>query len=514
MPAERLSMRKIREILRLRFEQGLKHRAIARSISASAATVGDCLGRAKAAGVTWPLDPAIDDAQLEARLYTLGRSGGPQTKVQPDCEYLHQELRRKGVTLMLLWQEYKQNHPTAGYQYSQFCGIYQRFHNSLDLVLRQEHRAGEKIFVDFSGDGIPITDPTTGEVSEAPLFVAVLGASNYTYAEAFESEQMRFWIEAHIHAFEFFGGVAELVVPDNTRSAVNRPCRYDPDINRTYLEMARHYRTAVMPARVRKPRDKAKVENAVLVAQRWILAALRNHIFFSVEEANQAIHAKLAELNERKFEKLDSTRQQLFETIDRPALHPLPRSRFEFAEWSCPTVGIDYHVDVDGHFYSVPYHLHQKKVEARFTLTTVEVFFKGNRVASHLRSYVKGGVTTCWEHMPEKHQKHLEWTPERIRDWAGKAGPATAKLAEVIMQSRPHPALGYRACLGLIRLGKSLRQRDRLEAACVRALAIGARSYRSVKSILKTGLDQQQIEQAVTDKPITHDNLRGPDYYN
>ena len=513
MPAEKLSMRKIREILRLHFEKKLPHRAIGRSVSVSPATVGNCLGRARAVGLAWPLPEDLDDAQLEARLYDVARTSAGKDKVQPDCEYLHQELRRKGVTLMLLWQEYRRNHPEDGYQYSRFCNIYQRFHGSLDLVMRQEHRAGEKTFVDFSGDGIPITDPTTGETREAPLFVAVLGASNYTYAEAFESEEKRFWIEGHIHAFEFFGGVSELVVPDNPRTAVNRACRYDPDINRTYLDMAKHYRTAIMPARARKPKDKAKVENAVLVAQRWILAALRNHTFFSVEEANQAIRSKLVELNERKFAKLDSNRRQLFEAVDQPALHPLPKGRFEYADWASPTVNIDYHIEVDGHFYSVPYALHNKKVEVRFTLTSVEVFFKGTRVASHVRSYRKGGATTRKEHMPESHQKHLEWTPERIRDWAGQAGPATAKMAETIMQSRPHPELGYRACLGLIRLGQAYGQ-DRLEAACVRALQIGARSYQSIKSILKTGLDQQQLELAVADRPIAHDNLRGPDYYH
>jgi transposase len=506
-------MRKIIEILRLHFEKRLHHRAIGHSVSVSPATVGDCLGRARAAGIAWPLPDDLDEAQLEARLYDLGRTSAGKDKAQPDCAYLHKELRRKGVTLMLLWQEYKANHPEDGYQYSRFCDIYQRFHGSLDLVLRQEHRAGEKTFVDFSGDGVPITDPTTGEVREAPVFVAVLGASSYAYAEACESEETRFWVEGHIHAFEFFGGVSELVVPDNTRTAVSHPCRYDPDINRTYLELARHYRTAVLPARVRKPRDKAKVENAVLVVQRWILAALRNHTFFSVAEANQAIWKKLAELNERKFEKLDSTRRQLFETVDRPALHPLPKGRFEYADWSSPTVNVDYHVEIDGHFYSVPHPLHNKRVEARFTLTSVEIFFKGNRVASHVRSYRKGGATTCKEHMPERHQKHLEWTPERIRDWAGQAGPSTARMAEAIMQSRPHPELGYRACLGLIRLGQSYGN-DRLEAACRRALAIGARSYQSVKSILKTGLDQQQLELVVADRPIAHDNLRGPDYYH
>jgi transposase len=353
-------------------------------------------------------------------------------------------------------------------------------------------------------------------VWEAPLFVAALGASSYTYAEAFESEQLRCWIKGHIHAFEYFEGVTDMVVPDNPKTAVSKPCYYEPDINPTYNDLADHYDTAVLPARPRKPRDKAKVESAVLVAQRWIIAALRNHVFFSVAEANEAIAQKREELNNRKFKKLDTTRRELFETIDKPALKPLPPSRFEFAEWSSPKVHIDYHVEVDKHYYSVPYKLVHKRMEARRTATTVEVFFKGRRVASHKRSYVKGGYTTLPEHMPESHRRYQEWTPERIRQWASKTGPATAQLADKIMASKRHPEQGFRACLGLLRLGKKYGD-GRLEAACARALAIGSHSYKSVKSILKNGLDRQAVLSDVGRKktvPVTHENLRGPEYYN
>lgn len=514
MPAERLSMRKTREILRLLWGEGFSGRAVAKSVSCSPTTVADCLGRARVAGLSWPLRSDLDDGALEALLYPPP-TPSVQPRVLPDWTQVHRELRRKGVTLQLLWQEYKEAQGDEGYQYSQFCDLYRRFRGQLDVVMRQEHRAGEKSFVDFSGDGIQIVDPETGEVSEAPLFVAVLGASSYTYAEAFPSQELRCWVEGHLHAYEHFEGVTAITVPDNTKTAVLRPCFYDPDLNPTYREMAQHYDTAVIPARVKKPKDKAKVENGVLVAQRWILAALRNHTFFSVAQANEAIWVKLEELNSRKFQKLDCSRRDLFEQVDRPALRPLPKTRYLFAEWFSPTVNIDYHVDVDKHYYSVPYTLVHKKLEARATATTVEVFFKGKRVASHQRSYVKGTFTTLREHMPPSHQRHLEWSPSRIIDWAGKVGPATATLAQKVIESRAHPEQGYRACLGLIRLAKVYGD-ERMEAASERALTVGAYSYRSLESILKRGLDRQQLLPSTTEptSPVEHENVRGPNYYH
>jgi transposase len=507
-------MRKITEILRLHFELGLSNRAIGRSVGASASTISDCLARAKAAGFGWPLDPTVTESILEDRLFPPP-GNAPEGRAEPDCAYLRHELaKHRHLTLMLLWQEYKQNHPADGYQYSQFCDIYRRYREQLDVELRQEHRAGEKTFVDFSGDGICITDPNTGEIREAPLFVAALGASSYTHAEAFEDQKEHHWIEGHIHAFEFFNGVTELVIQDNTKTAVITPCRYDPELNRAYRDMLRHYRTAALPARKFKPKDKAKVESAVLLAQRWILAALRNHTFFSLAEANQAIAAKLVELNQRKFQKLPSSRRELYETLDRPALKALPATRYEYAEWTTHTVNVDYHVEVAGHLYSVPWALHGKKVEARLTQTTVEVFFRGERVAAHPRSFVKHRATTLKDHMPEHHRQVVEWNPDRIRAWVGQAGGAAAKLAEAIMASKPHPELGYRACLGLVRLGEKYGP-ARLEAACARALLIGARSYQSVKSILKSGLDRQLTlhEDPEPRAPGDHENIRGPNYY-
>ena len=513
MPAKRVSMRKIRELLEKKWHLGLSNNAISLSIRVSPTTVTDCLGRATLAGLSWPLPEGMDDGALEALLYPP-TPPAMQARAVPDWNRIYRELRRKGVTLQLLWYEYKTNHPDDGYQYSQFCEHYRRFRGQLDVVMRQEHRAGEKAFMDFSGDGIPIVDPETGEVTQGELFVAALGASNYTYAEVFPSQALRSWVEGHIHAYEYFEGVPEISVPDNPKTAVVRPCWYDPDLNPTYRDMGRHYGTAIIPARPRKPRDKAKVEAGVLVAQRWIIAKLRNHTFFSIEQANEAVRRELEELNGRKLQKLDCSRRELWETVDRPALKPLPTGRFVFADWFSPRVNIDYHVEIDKHYYSVPHTLVHKKVEARVTATTVEVLFKNQRVASHARSYLKGQHTTLPEHMPEAHRRYAEWSPSRVLSWAAKVGPATARLAERIMETRQHPQQGYRACLGLIRLAK-VHGNDRMEAASTRALAFGAFSYRSVESILKRGLDRQPLhEETAPTNPSMHENVRGPDSYH
>lgn len=514
MPKERLSMRKIKEILRLKHDRRHSHREIAKNVSIATSTVSDCLARARAAGIGWPLDPGMDDATLEAKLYPGQRSSN-RNKALPDFSYIHRELRRNGVTLQLLWQEYKQNHPHDGYQHSQFCAHYKEFRKALDVTMRQHHRAGEKVFTDFSGNGIDIIDPISGQVEEAELFVAVLGASSYTYAEAFASQQIPCWIDGHIHTFEFFGGVTQITVCDNTKTAVTHPCHYEPDLNPTFLDMAKHYNTVIIPARKRKPKDKAKVENAVLISQRWILASLRNHRFFSIAEANQAIWDKLEDLNTRTFQKLDTTRRNLYESLDKPALQPLPLTRYAIVYWAEPRVNIDYHVEIKHHYYSVPYTLVHKKLEARYTHSTVEILFKGKRVASHARSFQKGGYTTLVEHMPEDHQRYVQWTPSRILAWAAKSGPATARLARKILDTKAHPQQGYRSCLGLMRLGKSFGN-ERLEAACTRALSIGTHSYKSVKSILSSGLDRQPLPNAKPDQPavIEHENVRGSDYYH
>jgi transposase len=485
-------MRKIKEVLRLHYEKGLSTRKIARSLDIGRGTIGNYLDRAQRAGLSWPLAPELDEATLEHRLFPSIPCTLQEKRQIPPLEYLHQELKNKGVTLQLLWHEYKEKHPD-GYQYSQFCRIYRQWAEKLDPCLRQDYRAGEKLFVDYAGQTMEITNPETGEIHEAQIFVATLGASNYTFAEATLSQDLPSWIQSHVHAFEFFQGVTEILIPDNLKDAVTRSCRYEPDLNATYRELAEHYGAVIIPARVGKARDKAKVESGVLQVERWVLAPLRHRTFFSLADLNEAIAKQLEILNGRPFEKLDATRKSLFETLDKPALKPLPRHRFTYAQWIRAKVNIDYHIEVDHHYYSVPYQLIHEKVDARLTDTTVEILFKGQRVALHRRSDSKGKHTTLAEHMPKSHQKYLQWTPSRLIRWAGQIGPHTQNLVACILENRPHPEQGYRSCLGLLRLGKRYSP-ERLEAACARALAFRAYSYKNVESILKNGLDQQSLD--------------------
>jgi transposase len=506
-------MRKIREILRLALGEGLSRRTTAAATGLPYTTVSDHLARAAAAGLGWPLPDGMDDRQLEARLFAKAEPPPTASRPLPDWPTVHRELRRKGVTLQLLHMEYKERAPD-GYQYTQFCRHYRAWQRHLDLVMRQEHRAGEKLFVDFAGQTIPITNPRTGEITGAQLFVAVLGASNYTYAEALPSQELPHWIAAHVHAFSFISGCVRLIVPDNLGSGVTRAHRYEPDINPTYAEMAAHYGAAVIPARPRRPRDKAKAEQGVLLAERWVLAALRHRTFFSIAEANEAIRERLAWLNARPFKKLPGSRAVLFAELDRPALRPLPAAPYEFAVWKTATVNVDYHVEVDRHWYSVPYGLVGGACDIRVTAGTVEVLHHGRRVASHPRSGEGRRFTTDAAHMPEAHRRHAEWSPSRIVRWAEQTGPATAALVAAIMASRPHPEQGFRSCLGIMRLGRRYGD-ERTEAAAARALAIRALSYRSVESILKNGLDGLPLpgSEPVTTTIGDHANVRGPGYY-
>ena len=515
MPAERLSMRKIKEVLRLKFGLGFANRQIARSCSINHSTVADYLYRAKAAGLgQWPLPDGLDEEGLEKRLFPTVASRPEQPRAVPNWPAIHEDLHgHKHVTLQLVWQEYKQSNPD-GYQYSRFCWLYQQWANKLDLVLRQEHRAGEKLFVDYAGDTVPIVDSKTGTIQKASIFVAVLGASNYTYAEATGNQELGSWIRLHVRALEFLGGAPSMLVPDNCRTAVRHPCRYEPDLNPTYQEMAAHYGMAVIPARVRKPRDKAKVEAGVLLVERWILAALRKRTFFSLAGLNQAIAELLDRLNNRPFRKLEGNRAERFAKIDRPALRPLPAEAYSFAEWKKARVNIDYHIEIERHYYSVPYALLHHELDVRYTVMTVEIFHRGHRIASHARSSRIGGHTTIDAHRPKSHQRYLEWTPERLVRWASTIGPFTAALVDKILHSRPHPEQGFRSCLGILRLGKTYGS-DRLEAAAARACNLNACSYQSVKSILKTGLDRQlELEPPLDRPPIQHPNIRGTDYFN
>lgn len=512
MPAARLSMRKTREILRLRHE-GLSLRAIGSSVGVGSTTVHDVLARAGAAGFGWPLPEGLDDAALEARLYPepRGRTGRPR----PDFGVVYRELARRGVTLELLWQEYRAEHPEAGYGYSRYCDLYRAWRGQLDVVMRQEHRAGEKLFVDYAGQALGIVDAATGEVRAHPVFVAALGASSFTYAEVCEDQGLGSWVGAHIRAYEAIGGVPAVTVPDNLKAAVTQADRYEPDLNPTYREMAEHYGTVIVPARVRRPRDKAKVESAVLQVERWVLAPLRDQRFFGLAEANAAIRGRLEWLNDRPLSRLEGTRRTLWEELDRPALRGLPGRRFEVAAWKVNVgVNIDYHVDYERHAYSVPYQLRGQRVDVRATGTVVEVFHKGRRIASHVRSTARGGFTTDPGHMPDAHRRYAQWTPSRVLRWAEQVGPETAAMVRTVMERRPHPEQGFRSSVGIIGLARRYGP-ARLEAACRRARALGAYRYRSVRSILSTQLDGQPMQVAVESGvvPVVHEHIRGADYY-
>jgi len=505
-------MRKVREVLRLSWACRLSSRDVARSCGIARSTVGEYVRRAQEAGLSWPLPADLDDGVLERRLFPLPSTLPAALRPLPDWAEVHAELRHKGVTLFLLWQEYKARCP-EGFRYSWFCDLYRAWSGRVDLVMRQTHRAGEKLFVDYAGPTVPVADRATGEIRAAQIFVGVLGASNYTYAEATWTQTLPDWIGSHVRMFAYLGGLPAVLVPDNTKTGVTHPHRYEPDLNPTYLEMARHYGVAVVPTRVSAPRDKAKVEVGVQVVERWILARLRHRTFFSLAELNAAIAELLVELNQRPFRKLPGCRRGLFEQLDRPALKPLPASAYEYAEWSQPKVHIDYHVEVDRHYYSVPYQLVGQRLDARLTVRAVEIFHKGRRLTSHARSHRIGGYTTLGEHMPAAHREYARWTPQRLVRWAAKAGPATARAIETILTRRVHPQQGFRSCLGIMRLGQNYGD-DRLEAACERALRLGACSYKSIASILKAGLDRQPLlVEHPAPRTIAHGNIRGAAYY-
>lgn len=505
-------MREIKEVLRQK-GLGRSHRQIAESLKISAGAVGETMRRARAAGLTeFTAVEAMAPSALEARLYPS--SGAPERPL-PDFAMVHRERRRVGVTLDLLHLEYLEGH-SNGYGYTQFCEHYRQWLGRRGLSMRQIHVAGGKTFVDYSGKKPCIWDPKTGEQIEVELFVAVLGASNYTFAEATRTQRGPDWIASHTRAVAYFDGVTEAYVCDQLRSGVTVPCRYEPGVQRTYEEWAEHHGSVILPARAAHPKDKAKVETAVLVAQRWILARMRNERHFSLESLNTRIAELLEDLNARQMRVYRASRREMYDRLDRPALKALPASRFTYGEWKCAKVNVDYHVEVDGHYYSVPYQHLGDQVEVRISAATIEVILDGQRIASHVRSFQRGRHTTVPEHMPLAHRQHMEWSPSRLMNWAGTIGPQTRALVTAILADRPHPEQGYRSCLGILRLGK--RYGDaRLEAACARASAAGARSYRHVDSILKHGLDRiplRTTKAAAPSPDATHENVRGPNYYN
>lgn len=511
MANKRLPMRNIKDVLRLEAE-GLSERKIAAGLGIGHSAAGDYIRRARAVGLTWPIPDDLSDEGLEKLLFAPPEADPPSKRPMPDWAAIHLEYRKPNVTISLLWEEYRAEHPD-GYGRSQFCEHYRRWKGKLSPTMRQTHIGGEKMFVDYGGSTFDVIDPLTGEVHQAQLFVAALGASNYTYAEATWTQSMPDWTGSHTRAFDYFDGVPRQVVSDNLKSAVIKACFYEPEVNRTYTDLARHYGTAVVPARPYKPRDKAKVEVAVQIAQRWIQARLRNQTFFSLAELNEGIRVLLDQLNDRVTRHLGASRRQLFEQLDKPALKPLPAEPYTYAQWKKCRVGIDYHVEVDKHYYSVPHKLLRQQLMARITAKTVEVFNKGKRVACHIRSSSNRKHTTCEAHMPSAHRKYAGWTPQLITRKVAQIGPNTQALVEIIMREKPHPEQGFRACIGIVRLAKSFGA-DRLETACERAIEIGARSYTSVNSILKNNLDRRRPDKAADAPAIAHHNVRGPNYFH
>ena len=513
MPAERLSMKKIRDALRLTFELGMSRRKVSAATGIGRTAVTDYVQRASAAGLGWPLPDGLDDSALADRLFPAAEASQPSISSEPDWAVIHAEMKLRGVTMTLLWQEYRAEHG-QGYAYSWFCERYRGWKKGVSPTMRQSHAAGEKLFVDWAGDTIAVFDATTGIEHRARIFVAALGASNYTYAEARWTETLPDWIGAHVNAFAAIGGVPKALVPDNLKAGVTKPSRYEPGINRSYQDLADHYDCVVLPTRIIKPRDKAKVEVAVQIVERFVLAKLRNQRFFSLAELNVAIRACVATINSKIMRGFGQSRNDLLESLDRPALSALPETAYSYAEWKRARVAPDYHIEIGGHYYSAPSKLIREVVDARITAATVEIFHKSQRIACHVFSAVKNRHTTITEHMPSAHRRYAAWTPAKMMDEAAVIGPATVALFEAIMKAKPHPEQGFRSCLGIIGLSKSYGI-ARLEAASRRGNSIGAASYGSIASILKHGLDKAfATEPAPDTPPIRHGNIRGSGYFH
>ncbi len=514
MSRNHIMMHKVKEILRLRFDYGYSYEDISKSVGVGKTTVSECLRRFEGANLRWSAD--LTETELELKLYPPQKTSENQ-KGQIDWEYIHKELKRKSVTLQLLWSEYKDKN-IESLSYSQFCRNYNIWKKPLDVWMHQTHKAGEKCFVDYAGQTMPVmSNAETGEIREAQIFVGVLGASKYTYAEATWTQTLPDWINSHINMFEYFKGCSEILVPDNLKSGVIKCHLYEPDINRTYQDMARHYGAVVIPARPKKPKDKALAESGVFFVERFILAKFRDRTFLSLLDLNEALKVLVEDLNRKPFQKLEGCRLSHFEELDKPALKALPGIRYEYAEWKKVRVGFNYHVEIEGHSYSVPFKQAKEEVCVRYTSKTVEIFYKNNRIASHIRNYQKYGYTTDKTHMPKNHQKQAEWTSDRLLNWAQKIGEATEKLIEAVMKSRPHPEQAFKSCLGIMRLGKSYGD-DRLEKACWRALHIGAHSYKSIESILKTNLDfaplpVQDLSEDQEKVQESHEYIRGKSYF-
>mgnify|MGYP000315156298 CR=1 FL=1 len=514
MPMAPISMRKLKEILRLKYDAKLSHRQIAASLSISASSVSTYTNRAAQLGLTsWPLPDDWDEGRLKRAF--LATKVAPKTYAEPDWGAVKQALTNKIMTLQVLWEEYSQAHPQGHYSYNHYCRLYRAWLGTQRLSMRQQHHAGEKLFVDYCGPTVPVVNPRTGECRFAQVFVAVMGASNYTYAEATWSQGLEDWCMSHARCFAFLGGVPAMVIPDNLKSAVIKTCRYEPDLNPTYQQLAAHYHVTVIPARPYKPKDKAKAEVGVQIVERWIMARLRHDTFYSLTQLNQRIGELLTSLNQRTMKQHPGTRLSQFEAIDQPALFPLPHAPYLFTQVKNVKVHIDYHVEVDKHFYSVPYTLVKRTLEAHIQGQQVHLYHQGKVVAVHPRSNQAGSHTTQTQHMPAAHQaQHQQWTPQRFERWASQIGADTLQMVQHYLNQRQHPQQAYRRCLGLLNLEKKYPKR--LNDACARALATGIDSVKSIANMLAKGLDQQPLPsaQAESPSPITHSNIRGQDYYH
>jgi len=508
------SIKKIREILRLKFNLKLRNRAIGRMVNASPSSISRYTSPFQQRELCWSQLEIISDEEIHDIVYQKKSIRSKKDFIKPDFQRIHQELKLKTVTLQLLWEEYSEVYKERAYSRTQFCEMYKSWRSKLKVTMRQIHKAGDKLFIDYAGSTIPITDSHSGEITKAQIFVAVMGASNYTYAEATFTQTLPDWIGSHVRAFSYFQGVPALCVPDNLKSCSSKACRYEPEINSTYADMIQHYNTAVLPARPRKPRDKASAEVGVQIVGRWILAKLRHQKFFTLFELNQAITKLLVELNLKPFQKLPGSRLSQFEAVDKPALQPLPATPYVYAEFKKIHLGFDYHIEIDGHYYSAPYELTKEPIEVRITENVIEIFNKGTRVASHIRSYRRGAHTTVPEHMPKKHHKHMEWTPGRFLNWANSIGQKTFHLTKHIIETKKHAEQAYRVCLGLLNLCKRYGK-ERLEAACNRAIHYHTLTRRSVAEILKNGLDKQSLLEGPSEPKLTnhHKNIRGPEYF-
>ncbi len=520
MSAKRITMRQIRELLRLRHEAGLSIRQINASTKVSVGKIQSILKKAEELNIQWPLPNDMDDRALAQRFYPDADPRVSKNFHQPDWSVVHQELKKKGLTRQLLWEEYTEQHPNSCYSYSQYCDRFEHWRKQQKRSMRQIHKAGEKLFIDYCGPTVPIVDQHTGEIKTAQIFVAVLGASNYTFAEATWSQSLKDWLYSHVRAFHFFGGLTEIIVPDNLRSGVSKACRYEPKLNPSYQQLAAHYQVAIIPARPYKPKDKAKAEVGVQIVERWILARLRHQTFFSLHELNQSIKALLDDLNHRPFKKLPGNRLQSFEQLDKPALRPLPRHAYEYTEIKNVTVYIDYHIEYEGHFYSVPHHLVGESLELHATDKVVQMFFKNNLITSHVRQYYSG-MTTLPGHMPERHEKHQKWTPDRFRNWAGSIGPDVLTWVKQRLTEKQHPEQAYRICLGVLNLSRSY-DKQRLNRACEIANKKSLNRVKNIRSILVSNLDklpansveQEELDFDETLLPQSHKNIRGPKDYH